>query len=240
MYDFGACPRCQMEIPSERLRESVIICSHCGYTTNQKQNQIEEKADKRYIALVSSICAAMTMAFVLIVQWDTHVLEAVPIKAKQMMGAASADELVRIREICEERKNLECQLEANKQLSRLDSEAYADLGKMLYLMGENKQAIAAFTKYFENGGLSLDASYHFARSLERDGQVEQASKHYEEVIAAKPDTLQITVTKNYIKMLMEYNKKKQARNVLKKIRKRGTSASDFMDPIFKELERSVQ
>ncbi len=240
MYDFGACPRCQMEVPSERLRESVIVCSHCGFTTNQKQIQIEKKADKRYITLVSSLCAVLTMAFILIVQWDTHVLEVLPLKTKQLMGAASARDLIRIQEICEDRKNLTCQLEALQQLSRLDNEAYADLGKMLYLMGENKQAMTAFTKYFQNGGLSLDASYHFARSLEKDGQVEQASKHYEDVIAAKPGMLQITVTKNYIKMLMEYNKKKQARTVLKKIRKHGTSTSDFMDPIFKELERSIQ
>lgn len=240
MYDFGACPRCQMEIPSVRLRESVIVCSHCGFTTNQKQTQIEKKADKRYIAIVSSFCAAMTMAFVFIVQWDNHVIEVLPLKAKQILGAASADDLIRIREICGDRKNLTCQLETNIQLSRMDNEANADLGKMYYLIGENKKAIATFEKYFANGGLSLDASYHFARSLEKDGQVEQASKRYEDVIAAKPDTLQITVTKNYIKMLMDYDKRNQAKNVLKKIRRRGTSSSDFMDPVFKELERSVQ
>lgn len=240
MYDFGACPRCQMEIPSERLRESVIICSHCGHTTNQKQTQLEKKAEKRYVTLVTSLCAVLTMAFVLVVQWDNHVMEALPLKAKQMMGAASAGDLTRLREICKDRKNLECQVEVTQQLTRVDNEAFAELGKMQYLMGKHREAMRSFSKYFDNGGLSLDASYHYARSLEKDGQVEQAAKYYEDVIAGKPDTLQITVTKNYIKMLMEYNRKQQAKNVLANIRKRGSNTTDFMDPVFKELERSVQ
>jgi tetratricopeptide (TPR) repeat protein len=240
MYDFGACPRCKMEIESERLRNSVIVCNHCGYTANMVQRKIEQAAEKSFIVIATGLCALMSFAFVMAVQWDTHTFEVLPLKAKQMIGMTTASDLQRLVEICESRKNVDCQLQATEQLTRFDNEAFASLGKLHFLSNKNKQAIASFSQYFRNGGLNLEASYNFARALEKEGQVEMASQYYETVIDARPETLQITVTRHYINMLIEYNKKSEAKMVLAKIREKGANTKNFMDPVFKELEKSVQ
>lgn len=240
MYNFGACPRCQLEIQSERLRSSVIVCNHCGFTGNLNQRKLEKSAEKKFITIATSVCALLTFSFVMIVKWDTYSLEVLPLKAKQLVGMSSAEDLKRIVEICEDRKNLECQISGLEDLSKIDNEARAQLGKIYFLKDQNKLAVQRFSDYFRNGGLSFEASYMFARSLEKDGQIELASQYYESVLNSKPDTLQITVTRHYINMLTEYNKRDQAKLVLSKIREMGANTKNFMDPVFKELERSVQ
>lgn len=240
MYDFGSCPRCQMELSSERLQNEVIVCNHCGYTGDKVQSKKEKKAEKRFIQTLTAFCAMITVLFVMIVQWDTFFIEIIPLKTKQLAGSADLADLQRIQQICASRKNLDCQMQAYKAMAPLDNEAYAELGRMQSLLGDTKTALVSFQNYFKNGGLSLDASYNYARTLEKDGQIDKASEYYDNVLAAKPNVLQITVTKNYIKMLMDYNKKKQAKVVLLRIRRKGSNTKEFMDPVFKELEKSIQ
>lgn len=235
MYDFGVCPRCQMEIASERLQASPIVCNHCGFTGDRNEKIRERKLEKRKQSLMYTISAGLVAVFIGLVIWDSHILTAVPIQAKKLVGMASPNDFQSLNEICKKRGNLECQINALKELSKSHNEANAQLGKIYLLSKKFQDAETTLQKYFREGGISLDASYDYARALEELGNVEMASRYYQAILDKKPDTLQITVTKRYIKMLLDYNRKSEAKKVLASIRKKGSNTADFMETVFENL-----
>ena len=36
-----SCPRCHMDVAQERVQSEVIVCNHCGYTHNIRDEELE-------------------------------------------------------------------------------------------------------------------------------------------------------------------------------------------------------
>lgn len=237
MFQFGSCPRCQSELSPERLQFQPIVCDVCGYTHNTLDNQVTRQFEKRFIKVSMILASVLTMGFLQAATWDKYAVEIIPLKLKQLIGMTSGSDLNRIAQICMERLRHDCVETAFASRGyQGDNEAFADLGKYQVRRQKRQDAMASFQRYFQNNGQDLEAMYQFAKVLGDAGQVDQAIAYYDQVLKAKPDTLQITVTQNYVKMLTNHGRAAQALALIDGIRKTGSSASLFMETEYKSLK----
>ncbi|NQZ02456.1 MAG: hypothetical protein HRT45_17495 [Bdellovibrionales bacterium] len=224
-----------MEIAEERLQGRPVVCNHCGYSPSENQTRVAKRLDRRIRSMMYSISIGLGLLFMGLVVWDNHVFTAVPIQAKQVLGMSAAEDHESMYEICKKRLNVECQIEQLQQLSRYKNEALATLGKTYLLTKQYDLSAKSLEQYFQDGGLSLDASYDYARALEAVGNVDMAGKYYQSILDSKPETLQITVTKRYVQMLLDYNRRAEAKKVLASVRDKGSNTANFMDMVFQDL-----
>src|SRR5690606_24630914 len=163
--------------------------------------------------------------FIQAVNWDRHSFEIIPLTIKEFAGVANLNDYRRLTEICIERKKWDCTESSLAKRFALsphsELEALADLGEVQYKRQKVREAADSLNQYFAQGGLNLDASYTYARALSDIGDLEQASTVYDRILKSKPDTLQVTVAQNYIRVLMKAQRHRQAKEVLEEIRESG-------------------
>ena len=66
--------------------------------------------------------------------------------------------------------------------------------------------------------------------------IEEASKHFDYVLNAKPRVMQVTVVQNYVKYLVAANQFDKAQQVIFKMRRRDQTVSQFMDTELKMIQ----
>lgn len=242
--EFGMCPRCKMDIAEDRLREPLVVCQHCGFSDPKSDRKLEKKIYSHFLRTSLIVTGLLLAGFIQAVNWDQYSLSIIPLKVKELSGIANLQDYQQLSKICEERKKWDCvetSLRQRYTLSpRTEIEALAQLGKLQYKRGKLAESLQSLKTYFDQGGISLDASYDYARALSQRGFVDQASQVYEQILEAKPETLQITVAQNYVRLLMKNNKYREAKTLLEDIRKSGSNANLFMDKEFQELETYVK
>lgn len=230
------CPRCQQDFSPERRNSVVVVCGSCGWTPADHNKSVDNGLHKRFGIVATVLATVFTVGFIQTVEWDNHAVEIVPLKLKQTIGSASAEDLSRIGEICIERSKLACTEQAYKEMAQKNPEEYARLGKFQFQRGLFKDATWAYGNYFEKGGKDIEARYYMARSLGEVGQVDQAVEAYEQVLAAKPETLQVTVIQHYVRMLMDNQRLEQAKVLIDGVREKSATNAYFMNDDFKKIE----
>jgi len=239
MFQFGACPRCQNELSSERLAFQPLVCNHCGFTANAIDTKVEQQFEKRFLKIGIVVALFLGLGFVQAANWDQYALEIIPLKIKEITGTASTSDLSRIAEICVERFKHDCVESAYASKGHKgDNEAFADLGKYQARRGKKQDALKSFTAYFKNGGQDLESAYQFAKVLGETGQTDASITYFESVLKAKPETLQITVMQNYVKMLVANGRAAQALVAIEGTRKSSSTANLFMEPEYQSLKLS--
>jgi tetratricopeptide (TPR) repeat protein len=202
---------------------------------------VEREVSKKFIKVSISLSIAMVVAFIHIVTWDKYAFEIIPIKVKQLIGGLSPQDYDRLAEICKDRKNLDCvesSLVSKFSSNPTQIETLASLGDLQVKRKEFKLAANTFAGYFKSGGVSVEASYDYARALSEVGLIDQAAQYYQRVIDSKPDTMLITVTQNYVRMLVAHNRYQDAKALIDSIRSRGGNASMFMEHEMQEIEKN--
>ncbi|MCB0411446.1 MAG: hypothetical protein KDD22_02900, partial [Bdellovibrionales bacterium] len=235
---FGVCPRCKSKVSEERLKEAPVICNHCGYSGSQGDQKLEKKIYNTFLKFSLILCMGLVGGFIQAVNWDHYSAEIIPLKFKEMSGTADLADYQRLTEICTKRKKWDCVENALAKRFALspqtELESLASLGDLQYKRLRIKEAAETLNKYFAQGGLSLDAGYTYARTLSEIGDVDQASTDYSNILKSKPETLQITVAQNYIRLLMKAQRHREAKEVLDEIRDSGANANLFMEKEYKE------
>lgn len=236
MLQFGLCRRCQIEIPENRMHQNPVICPNCGYSQNTSEMLAEVRFERRFIKVAVTLALVMSVAFVQAATWDKYALEIIPLKIKQTLGMSSQGDLLRITQICRERLRHDCVETALAELSRQGHiEALAELGKFQFRRLKKDLAAQTFAQYFQRGGLDLEASYQYARVLGEIGQTDRSVSYFDHVLKSRPDTVQISVTQNYVRMLINNGRRDQAKRLIESMRKTSPSAALFMDEEFKRL-----
>jgi tetratricopeptide (TPR) repeat protein len=175
-------------------------------------------------------------AFVQLATWDVHSWDVIPLQVKELIGASSNDDLEKMASICMERKRYDCVEKEYSRLSERDPKLLLRLGKFQMSRARYNDAVNTYRTFFSKGGIDLEASYMFARSLGQVGMVDEAAKYYDYVLGAKPDVLQVTVVQNYVKLLMEANRLDQAKKLIENVRSKSETSAYFMDNEFKKIQ----
>lgn len=242
MLHFGHCPRCGTEINHEHMIGSSIIC-RCGWTaTSKKSFQRKWKQVDRTITSMIVATGILAAAFIHVINWDTHSLAIVPLKMKEWTNTASTQELDRVGEICLERKKYDCTQSAWMSFARLkpnDTNNLARLGKLLNQQGLHKEAVAVFSDYVAAKGNQVESLYLYGQSLTTLKKYDEADPIFAQALKQKPDMFQITVTRGYIKMLMDAKRFKDAKNAIMRYRKVGATASLFMDKELTQIRQAI-
>lgn len=234
----GLCLRCKLEIPAATQQNEVSVCPHCGWVKSPMEALTEERIANQFIKVSIGMSALFIVAFIHAVNWGPYFFEAIPLKAKSIVGMARAQDYKRLALICMDLKDSACverMLSAEVNLNPKDLDLLAELGNVQMLSKRYANSVQTYGKYFRLGGKSLDASYAYAKALGEVGQVDQAIKHYERILASKPNTLQITVTHAYVQMLIKNGRNQKAFAVIKAIRSKGENAAFFMETEIRKL-----
>ena len=236
MLEFGACPRCKLDISAERKKLSPIICNNCGYTGSGKRQAVKQEVEKNTIILFSTFCAIALGSFFQLANWDSHSLEVIPLKLKATFGMSSNADNERMGEMCLELKKYDCVEASYKKVAAVDQTKLPRLGQFEMKRAEYNEAAQTFYGFFQKGGADLEASYSYARALAQLGQIDDATKYFEQVLAARPDVLQVTVVQNYVRVLMEHKRFDQAKKLILNIRGKGPESAAFMEAEFKKIQ----
>lgn len=237
------CHRCREEIPAERLSQSTVICPHCGADAGQTERRflLSLKRSIRVGTILGSL--AIIGLFIHAVNWNEDSLRIVPLKVKQYAGISTTSDLNAVAEICERQNKSQCVERAFDQISKINPSDQANLvrlGKVLYFNGKKDHALKVYSNYFTNGGIDTDAAHIYARVLAESGNVLKSIEYFNYVLQQKPDTLQITVTTDFVNMLMKNNKLNMARKIIKKTQKMGSNTSYFMNYELEQIEKQLK
>ena len=241
MTQFGHCPACHKPIPQDRIFGTVIVCE-CGWTASSYAKAAERRVTDRISAMIIVFAMVLIGAFIHAINWDTYFFEVIPLKAQEMTGTANAQDLAKIVEICKARHKHECVKTAYKEIYRQkkDLVILAKLGELEQATGDTQAAAHAFKAYFEQGGEDSQATYRYAQVLASMGQVDESIRFYRQVLKAKPDTLQITVTRSYVSMLIEHKRYEHALEVIQFYRKKADNTGYFMEKELQALNRILK
>lgn len=231
------CPVCESELTSEHLCGETLVC-RCGWTKSLKQERLEKKAMDRTVWTMIAMCCLFVAGFIHAVNWDQYALEIVPLKLKQIAGSANSNELERIVFICDQRAKQDCVEQAYRDLVKLDQdpEHSKNLAQILYAKGDMSESQKLLQKYLEKGGSQVEAQHTYALTLSETGQGEQAIAEFMKILKSKPNTFQVSVTRDYVKTLIKFQKLEKAKATIEFYRKTSVSSSLFMDKEYKELQ----
>ena len=233
---FGACPQCKLDIAPERKTQRPVVCNHCGCTVSNSETLLDAEGEKKTIIAFGAILIFILASFIQLMNWDNYSLEIIPLKLKETLGMRSPADLERTAEICFELKKWDCVESNYSARAQTDSTQLPRLGAFQMKRAKYNEAAQTFYSFFQKGGSSLEASYNYAKSLAQLGQVDEAIKYFDQVLAAKPDVLQVTVVQNYVKLLMEHRRFEQAKKLITDIRKTSPESASFMDTEFKKIQ----
>lgn len=236
MLEFGACPRCKQDVSAERRNQSLVICDQCGFVVSGNTYAARKETEKRSIVIFGAICALVLLGYIQIMNWDNAALEIISLSAKQTLGIASTADNERVAEICMNLKKWDCVEYNYAKTASTDPSKLPRLGHFQMKRSEWQAAAQSYYSFFQKGGNNLDASYDYAKALAQLGQVDDATKYFEQVLAARPDVLQVTVVQNYVKLLMDHQRYEQARKLIADIRGRGPETGSFMEAEFQKIK----
>jgi tetratricopeptide (TPR) repeat protein len=195
-----------------------------------------EGGERRTITIFAGVLAFLCLSFMLVMNWDIHSLAVIPLKIKETVGASNPADIERMGEICMDLKKWDCVESNYSQAAAHDPQQLTRLGQFQMKRAKWQAAAQTYYRFFQSGGQDLDASYNYAKALSQLGEVDEAVKYFDMVLAAKPDVRQVTVVQNYVKLLMDHQRYDQARALIQGIRKQGPDSSLFMETEYKKIQ----
>jgi tetratricopeptide (TPR) repeat protein len=238
LLEFGACPLCKQDISPERKAIQPVVCNHCGHTISDKDKYAaENEIDKKSITIMVAFSIFAAAAYIQISNWDTSWLKIIPLGAKETIGMMNKADFEQKAQICLDLKKWDCTEAAYNHVAAQDPTLWPRAAHFEMQRAKYNEAAQSYYKFFQSGGQDLESSYNYAKALSQLGQVDDAIKYFDQVLQAKPDTLQVTVIQNYVKLLMDNKRYPQAKQLIDRVRKDGgESAGSFMESEYKMIQ----
>src|ERR1044072_130273 len=194
------CPRCFTNLESELSSYDTTVCTGCGYVVSSNEKEFESRTAKSVIVYLLVFSIVVLTLFFQVRNWDRHAFSIIPIQIKNLVGAMGVQDLEDRAAMCLERRYYDCVEQDYTGIANAtrDLGMIMRLGKFQMSRERYQEAAQTFQVYFQNGGKDLNAQINYAKALGKIGNVDEASKWYEQVLAAKPDVVQITVIQNYV------------------------------------------
>lgn len=243
MSDFGHCPKCGNEIPDSRQFNGMVVCE-CGWTNSSANEEARASSTDKICIRISIFAAILVIAFLQVVNWDIHAFSIVPLKVAQYTGFASTETLEKIVTICSERKKTSCTEDALMQIWEKDSnntDALERLGELQTQLGNSVDALKTYDLLFglKDVKPNDDSRFNYAKALAANEKNDEAERLFRKILKSKPNTLQITVTRHYIKLLVKNEKYGRAKATLDHFRRKGKNTRMFMQKEYKEIQKKL-
>ncbi len=236
MLEFGACPMCKLDVSEERKKSVPFICNHCGFTS-MNDEKVQNEVEKRSIALFVGLSVFVVAAHIQLANWDKHSLAIIPIAVKETIGAVTTQDYEDKAHICMDLKKWDCVEAAYIQVAKAQPNEWQRAGDFQMKRAKYAQAAKSYYEFFQKGAENLEVSYNYAKALAHLGQVDEAVQYFDQVLAARPDVLQVTVVQNYVKLLMDHQRYDQAKVLIDKVRgKSGPAGEQFMEEEFTKIK----
>lgn len=233
----STCKQCHKPIDTEM---AVAVCSNCGWS-DKKSEKLFDRKSYRIFAVVSillSILLVTTYYYTLF--WGSFSLQTAPLQIKGILKKITPTELAQLADICHKRQNQQCRIKTLSEIIKLEPENQDRWGNLANAYRQNKKydyAIDSYARYFGLDGKDLMHAYNYAHLLSEDGKYDDAKKYYEYVLQAKPETLQITIAREYVETLMKMEANDEALAFLNQTRASGDNAKFFMDKEYEILTK---
>jgi tetratricopeptide (TPR) repeat protein len=234
------CPRCQMAIREERLRVFPVICDSCGFVATDRQADVESAMETSYLKAVFVVSTVILLSFMQVANWGNYAFEIIPLKIGDVMGNNSIQSKERMAEIALDLKKHDLAERIYREIARTDPTQLKRLGKFQISRAKFKEASETFGAALNRNLEDLDVRYYYARSLGETGQIDEAAKHYDYILKAKPGVLQVTVLENYVKHLLAANRLEQAKRVIESVQRRDNTVSQFMETELKTIVERIR
>ena len=230
------CPVCGSSL---KKAGQTSFCS-CGWS--KSFNQKAKQSTQRKIAKNIIIAGFGLMAgIVYIGSWGSASLEIAPLKVRQWTGQLNASSADRLKNICMKSKKYDCVEKAQKSFfqSSGDIKALEELGEFQYRRHKFDQAEQTYHQYFTKKGTSVKSAYNYARLLEKKGKKEHAISYYQYALKTRPHSLQVTVMRSYIDLLVQMGKTNQARQELSRLKPMITRAGSLAQQEYNRWNKQV-
>lgn len=198
---------------------------------------MQGKIERRSIVWFSAISVFVIAAHIQLSNWDKHSLSIIPLGVKSTLGMMSQADHEHKAEICIDLKKWDCVETSYVSIAKADSTQWQRAADFQMKRAKYAEAAQSYYQFFQNGGESLEASYSYAKALAQLGQVDEATQYFDQVLASKPDVLQVTVVQSYVKLLMDHQRYDQAKVLIDKVRAQsGVTGEQFMDEELNQIK----
>ena len=222
------CPRCHQVISETRSELKPLVCDVCGFTSSKSNEMVQREVESRFIKFAMGFSLVIAISFVQVVNWDGHFLSVIPLQIKSLMGSMNQSDFEQMSAICLERQKYDCVERNYGKAASYSLENRARFADFLLKRDKVRPAAEQYKIYFAEGGVDLEATYNYAKSLAQLGDFEQAAGLFQQVIEAKPETVQITVIHHYVRTLIHANQLEKAKALIEDVRSKSAQANSFM------------
>ena len=209
------CPLC-----GEKFNKAgkTFFCQ-CGWhkSCNKKiQSRIQKEVAKGIVMAGIGLMAGI----VYINHWGTSSFKAMPLKIAQWTDQLNESSFTSLKKMCLELKKYDCVEQAHHSFLRSSGnlEVLAELGNFQYRRRKFKAASMTYNQYFTKKGKDVKAAYNYARILEKEGKAKSALSYYEYALTMHSNTIQVTIIRSYINLLVKSGQHNKARQQLLKLK----------------------
>ncbi|MCB0391635.1 MAG: tetratricopeptide repeat protein [Bdellovibrionales bacterium] len=212
------CPRCHSLIPDTHIFGHAIICSQCGWSASAAREYFIDEQKNSTINAMWMTTFAIVVAFAVIGNWGASSIDIVPLKMYQWTGQASHKDLLKLTEICKQRKRISCVKEALLDIAdRFPKEANQELLELGIIQGQQEDyqgAIKSLEMYLGKNSKDMEAHYQLAIAYGKMGELKKASAHYRQIIKHKTPNLEFMAVRSYVDLLIENNLLDRAEKII--------------------------
>ncbi len=244
-----SCPTCQNPIDTERIIQHKAYCE-CGNIVdlsveNETSNDLVLLKRLALLVIVGTLIAAHCIA------WGSYSFDILPLKAKQLVGVASLENLQTIASICETQKHWACEIQAladlyQKSENETSTGAKPTLGYLARLAhvqsnhNEQEQANSNYALYIHDGGSDPAVRLEYANLLASMGDVADARTQFAYLVNRRSPKPQFEVAREYVHFLMKNHDYPTAKNVIRRYRRFGPTASLFLNDEWVEINDQLR
>ncbi len=213
MNNIFNCPLCDSQVQ----RAGNTVSCRCGWYKSFNQVGMR-KIQKSVVTLMLMAGFVFMGALVYLNQWGSSSFSIISLKARQWTGSLDKNSHKRLVNICMRLKKYSCVEDAHWSYYRSsqDLSILHTLGEFQSRRSLMKSAGNTYKMYFDRKGRGVKPAYNYAQILEKLGHTQHALNYYQYALKEKSDTIQISVLRAYIKLLVKEGLLVKARHELKK------------------------
>jgi len=145
-------------------------------------------------------------------------------------------------EICYERRKYECSqnsMETYIKLKPEDQKVRLELGLLQLKRNMIEQGAKTLQEYVDRGGKEPRARYELGKAYSQLGKTKKARKELMTLLKSNDKVFQVSVTREYIRVLMQEKRWATAKLWIERSRRKSLVYNAFMTPEYKEVLRNL-